>query len=191
MRLSAVRVSIFAVGLLAGIAVGYLGMPHLVQAMSAGHQPYAGQDQRRISSLSPADIKALEAGEGWGLAKPAELNGYPGPLHVLELADELDLTDDQRKAVEDSFQRMKSAAIVLGKKLVDAERSLDEAFKSGDMNVSTLETLLALSSQARAKLRDVHLTAHLETTPVLNEAQAKRYQTLRGYGDGHTGHAGH
>ena len=33
----------------------------------------------------------LRAGRGMGLALAAELNGYPGPAHVLELADKLDL----------------------------------------------------------------------------------------------------
>lgn len=48
------------------------------------NQPYAGQQQRSITSLSADDQLALRAGQGWGLAKPAELNGVPGPLHLLE-----------------------------------------------------------------------------------------------------------
>ena len=39
-----------------------------------------------IKSLSQDDQSALLAGRGMGLARPAELNGYPGPAHVLELA---------------------------------------------------------------------------------------------------------
>jgi hypothetical protein len=34
-----------------------------------------------------------------GMAKAAELNGYPGPRHVLDLSPELHLTDAQTKLV--------------------------------------------------------------------------------------------
>ena len=44
-----------------------------------------------IKSLSQDEQSALLAGRGMGLARPAELNGYPGPTHVLELAAQLDL----------------------------------------------------------------------------------------------------
>ncbi len=43
----------------------------------------------------PADRKGLENGEGMGIVKYAELNGYPGPKHVLELVNELRLTEEQ------------------------------------------------------------------------------------------------
>ena len=62
--------------------------------------PYAGQQARDIKALSPDEIQGYLTGQGMGLAKAAELNGYPGPLHVLELAAELKLTEEQdRKSV--------------------------------------------------------------------------------------------
>ena len=51
--------------------------------------PYAGQQARAIKALSDDDIAALRKGEGMGVAKAAELNGYPGPAHVLVLAADL------------------------------------------------------------------------------------------------------
>jgi len=51
--------------------------------------PYVGQEQREIKSLSPDEVKDYLAGKGMGLAKAAELNHYPGPAHVLELASQL------------------------------------------------------------------------------------------------------
>ena len=57
--------------------------------------PYAGQERNDISALAPQDVNALLAGQGMGLAKAAELNGYPGPLHVIELAGPLSLTSEQ------------------------------------------------------------------------------------------------
>ena len=59
--------------------------------------PYAGQDVREIKALSPERAEGLKAGAGLGYALAAELNGWPGPLHVLELADDLDLSSSQRE----------------------------------------------------------------------------------------------
>jgi hypothetical protein len=49
--------------------------------------PYAGQQNRTIKALSDEDIVGLLKGDGMGFAKAAELNGYPGPKHVLDLGD--------------------------------------------------------------------------------------------------------
>lgn len=46
---------------------------------------YTDQEDRIIKSLSSEDIKSLQTGTGdafGGMAKLAELNGYPGPRHV-------------------------------------------------------------------------------------------------------------
>ena len=56
--------------------------------------PYVGQDTRPIKSLSADDILELRRGGGWGLAKAAELNGMPGPAHLLELKDEIPLSPE-------------------------------------------------------------------------------------------------
>src|SRR5687768_8630587 len=80
--------------------------------------PYAGQEQREIKSLSQQEMNDYLAGKGMGLAKAAELNGYPGPLHVLELADRLKLTAEQRKRTEALFSDMKSKAVAAGQALI-------------------------------------------------------------------------
>ena len=48
-----------------------------------GQSPYAGMQARPVKALSDQQIADLKAGRGMGLALPAELNGYPGPSHVL------------------------------------------------------------------------------------------------------------
>jgi hypothetical protein len=55
---------------------------------------YAGLETRDIKALSAQQLADLQAGRGMGLAIAAELNGYPGPLHVFELADSLGLSPD-------------------------------------------------------------------------------------------------
>ena len=60
---------------------------------------YAGQEGRAIKSLSVDDIAELQRG-GWGLAKAAELNGVPGPAHLLEMKNEVSLTVEQVGSIE-------------------------------------------------------------------------------------------
>ena len=67
------------------LAVAVL-LPASVQAQ---HQPYAGDAGREIKALSPEEVKDLLSGAGMGYAKAAELNHFPGPAHVIELADKL------------------------------------------------------------------------------------------------------
>lgn len=172
---------IFVLGLAVGAGAALLA-PSL-----ALHAPYAGQDERAISSLSGDDIEQLREGRGWGLAKPAELNGYPGPLHIIELSDDLALSSGQCEAIRSSFDAMRQRARELGNDLIAAERALDEAFERGRLDATELRRLLAEAERVRAALRGVHLAAHLEVTPLLSREQRELYATLRGYG-AHGGH---
>ena len=69
----------------------------LAQHDPAHHSPYVDHADREIKSLSDEEVTQLLGGEGMGLALPAELNGYPGPKHVIELADDLELSTEQCK----------------------------------------------------------------------------------------------
>ena len=69
------------------------------------HSQYAEQEAREITSLSQDEIKGLLEGSGTpfgGMALPAELNGYPGPRHVLDAAEsgELELTNEQQEQIQ-------------------------------------------------------------------------------------------
>jgi hypothetical protein len=174
----------------------HAGQDHKHQGQQQQGQPYAGQESRSVTTLSAADIAELERGGGWGLAKPAELNGFPGPAHVLELAEKLELTPLQRQRVEKIFKRMQQRAKSIGVRYIAAEAALDEAFRSGKAARSgALQTRLRDAERLRAELRRAHLQAHVETTPLLSEAQIKKYAELRGYAGGshaqHGGHHGH
>ena len=157
-----------------------------------GASPYAGEETRAISSLSASDVSDLLGGKGWGFAKPAELNGYPGPLHVLQLEEKLALTPEQRRQIQAIFDRMAASARETGAKFVEAERALDAAFKSGTVDEALLRQRIEAAEALRAELRRIHLAAHLETTPILTPEQRHAYVRLRGYGTGHmSGHGGH
>ncbi|HNY40271.1 MAG TPA: hypothetical protein PKJ41_07745 [Bryobacteraceae bacterium] len=145
------------------------------------HQPYQGFETREITSLSEQDIEALREGSGWGLALPAELNGFPGPAHVLELSGELDLSDNQKERISAIFERMRVDAIAKGEVLIDAERDLDEGFAARDLDANRLRSLIEDAEAARADLRYVHLSRHLMTLDVLSADQIAEYAVLRGY----------
>ena len=157
--------------------------------------PYAGRDARSIASLSQEDVDALLAGRGWGLALPAELNGYPGPIHVLDAADELELTADQRARITAIYEDMQARAQALGREYVDTEAHLSRMFSMGHAAPGMLDDLLAQSAALLANLRSVHLLAHLDVTPLLTDRQKARYAALRGYGSAdheeHGQHGGH
>ncbi len=143
--------------------------------------PYAGSEQRAIKALSEQQVGDLRASRGMGLALAAELNGYPGPLHVLELADRLQLTPDQRDRVRRLFDAMKSEAAAEGERVIDAERALDRAFAERSITAQRLVELTAAVGAAQATLRATHLKYHLATVEVVTPDQRQRYAELRGY----------
>src|SRR5207249_6711473 len=86
--------------------------------------PYSGQETREIKALSRDEINGYLSGDGMSFAKAAELNHYPGPKHVLELADQLQLSEEQGRRSQMIFEDVKAKAVSLGKQLVEKEQSL-------------------------------------------------------------------
>jgi Spy/CpxP family protein refolding chaperone len=145
--------------------------------------PYAGQQTRAIKALSPEDVAGLLKGDGMGMAKAAELNGYPGPAHILALADRLGLTANQRRKVQAIFNRMSAAAKILGPQLVECERELDRLFATGEVTPARVAEATAAAAALQGRLRAAHLSAHLEARALLDPAQIALYRQLRGYSD--------
>lgn len=143
--------------------------------------PYAGLQQRDIKAMDETQIADLRNGRGMGLALAAELNGYPGPMHVLELKDQLQLTIDQRQRFQQLFDSMKAEAIAVGEKLIADERALDRRFAEGGMTPETLAALTARIGETQGRLRSVHLKYHLTSAELLSTEQRQRYAQLRGY----------
>ncbi len=162
--------------------------------------PYAGWQARDIKALSPEQIADLRDGRGMGLALPAELNGYPGPRHVLDLGADLALSPEQREAFEGLFAEMQAEARRLGDAILRQEAALEQAFRGGAVSEPVLRQDLAALGALQGELRYTHLRYHLAAKALLSPHQVARYNTLRGYGtadghggDGHAseGHEGH
>lgn len=142
-----------------------------------------GMHNREIKALPAIELAGLLAGRGLGMAQAAELNHYPGPIHVLELRDELSLTGPQLEVVRSVFYRTVASARVIGAQLVEKERELDTAFREASITAAILGRLTAEIAVLKGKLREAHLMAHLEIRPVLTPHQIEAYDKLRGYTD--------
>ena len=152
--------------------------------------PYAGQELRDIKSLSDNDVQSLQNGTGeafGGIAKLAELNGYPGPRHVLDMASELRLTDGQRMEIELIYQNMSNKAKSIGVAIIDIEQDIDEAFANKTITQENLKLMLDKSADLYGQLRFVHLSVHLDTAHMLATEQVQMYNTMRGYDSGSVG----
>lgn len=151
-------------------------------AAGSSESPYAGQEQRRrIKALSEHQVEGYLDGRGMGYAKAAELNAFPGPRHVLDLAGELDLTPEQARRTRALFSAMKTRAAALGAQLVDKEKELDRRFATGAIDSASLAELVSDIGALEAKIRQVHLQAHLKQKALLEERQIRAYAELRGY----------
>jgi Spy/CpxP family protein refolding chaperone len=162
------------------VLVGTFGVSE-AQDRAPAASPYAGFEQRTIKALSTQQVADLRAGRGMGLALAAELNGYPGPLHVLALARELGLTDAQRTRVEVLFAGMKSETIPIGERLIAEEAALDRQFATHSITPHTLAAAVDAIGAAQSALRAAHLKYHLLMMEVLTPMQVRRYAELRGY----------
>lgn len=151
------------------------------------HHEYAGLQEREVSSLSEGELDDLRAGRGMGFALPAELNGYPGPRHVLDLAVELELTDEQIERTRRLFEEMREEAIAAGEAYIERERAVDAVFAGGNASVAEIEAATQAAAEALGNLRAVHLRYHLQMMELLTRHQIHEYQNTRGY----SGEGGH
>jgi hypothetical protein len=143
--------------------------------------PYAAYTGREIKSLSASEITSLKSGAGMGYSLVAELNQYPGPVHVLELAKSIELSAEQKLATEQLMISHKAEARALGLELIEAERQLNELFATKQATDTFVRQQTEKIATVQAKLRASHLATHVKQTALLSKDQIARYQTLRGY----------
>jgi Spy/CpxP family protein refolding chaperone len=146
--------------------------------------PYAGFEKRAIKALSDQQIKDLREGLGMSLALAAELNGYPGPRHTLDFANEMNLTDAQRAKVTELFAAMKAESVAIGETLIAQETGLDRQFADKTITSAGLIAATQAIGDMQAALRATHLKYHLLVLEILTPAQVRRYAELRGYAGG-------
>jgi len=153
----------------------------LSSSAALAQSPYAGMQTRPIKALSAQQIDDLKAGRGMGLALAAELNGYPGSAHVLELSEKLALSPEQNDRIQKLFESMKAESTPIGARLIEQESALDQQFASRSITPDALKKATTQIGATQAELRNAHLKYHLEMALILSPDQMKQYAELRGY----------
>jgi Spy/CpxP family protein refolding chaperone len=142
----------------------------LALSASAGHA--------RISADESADYLS---GTGMGYARAAELNHFPGPMHVLELADKLGLSAEQRAKTSELMDEHKRQARAIGAELVEAERAVEGLFKKGTVDEAALARAVREAAALEGEYRLSHLETHRRMRALLTQEQVRRYDELRGH----------
>lgn len=157
-----------------------LALPQIAVAQ----QPYAGQQDREIKALSADEVKQYLAGAGMGYAKSAELNHFPGPMHALELSEQIGLSAEQRAHAKRLMDAHKADARAIGAKLVDSERALEMLFRGGRVDDASLAKAVNAAAALAGEYRLSHLETHRRMRLLLTEEQVAHYDRLRGYAGG-------
>lgn len=143
--------------------------------------PYVSQADSPVRGLTAQEVADLQNGAGAGYARTAELNGHPGPRHVLELRRELGLSPAVAERVQAEADRMSVRARQIGQEIVRREADLSAAFARGGLAKDDLARRTRELALLYADYRAVHLEAHLAITPLLTKEQIAKYNLLRGY----------
>lgn len=153
----------------------------LIGVVTVAASPHRTPDDAPIRALSSERIEGLRAGQGLGYALAAELNGYPGPRHVLDLATPLGLSDEQEAAARNLFDAMKAEAVPLGRALLAREQAIEDLFRSGTVSEYALLEATAAAASVEARLRTTHLKYHIRMADLMTARQRRLYDRLRGY----------
>ena len=138
-----------------------------------------GADHRRVQACAAEFEQVVAGGRGFGMAFAADQNGYPGPLHVLELADRLGLTADQEARMRELMHAMFAESRPKGAALRAAEARLAKLFADGAASEAAVRAAVAEVERARTEVRLVHLLTHLRTRDLLSEEQRRLYHQAR------------
>ncbi len=150
---------------------------HAQHAQSA-QAPTAASAEAGHHAFLKLEREAIESGQGFGMALAADRNGYPGPKHILELKDALQLTPQQDAAVTALMSAMKEKALARGREILAAEARLEEMFRGGRSEAELREETYRIAT-LRAQLRWVHLETHIAARKLLSEEQLATYQKMR------------
>lgn len=167
----------------AALGVATLGAAGAQHGHGHGSRQQGGADgeapHRRIHADQTEANRVIAQGLGFGMAFAADRNGYPGPIHVLELRDHLQLTPEQQTKILALRDAMFAASRPASARLLEAEAHLDHLFADTRADEPSVRAALAEIERARAEVRAVHLLTHLQTRDILTASQRRTYHELR------------
>jgi len=144
-----------------------------------GHDGSSGDGHKTAQACASEFEKVVGDGRGFGLAFAADQNGYPGPMHVVELRDRLKLTADQEAKVQELTHAMFAESRPKSARLLEAEARLRHLFVEHAADEATVRAAVAEVERARSEVRLVHLLTHLKTRDLLTEDQRRIYHEAR------------
>jgi Spy/CpxP family protein refolding chaperone len=162
----------------------------LIEFQIQQHHTQDAVPQSPVKTVSADEAQGLLKGEGMGMAKAAELNHYPGPRHVLQLATDLHLTPGQTAATQALFDSMHQTAVSLGEEILAREKTLDELFAGGQPSAEEVSAQVSQIAVLEGRLRAAHLLTHLKQRQLLQPEQVAAYDKLR-HGPGAGGEHSH
>lgn len=167
-----------------GVALLALGAATVAGAQQPGHGGgghHAGPvpAHQAVQAYLTEFEQVVREGRGFGMAFPADQNGYPGPMHALELKDRLRLTSEQETKLQALLDGMFAESRPTGARLLDAEAKLTRLFAAAGAEEASVRAAVAEVERARSELRLVHLLTHLRTRDLLTEAQRRQYHEAR------------
>jgi hypothetical protein len=151
-------------------------------ARAAAHAAEAAREGTGIPALSEAQAAGYLDGKEMLHASVAELNHYPSPRRVFELAEALELTEGQRRAATELHEETRREAIRLGTELVALEQKLNRIFVWDQATADNIAKIVLDIGTLQAQLRLTHLVASIRQKPLLTEEQVRRYDELQGRG---------
>ncbi len=151
-------------------------------ARAAAHAAEAAREGTGIPALSEAQAASYLDGEAMWQASVAELNHYPSPRRVLELAEALELTEEQQRATTKLHEETRREAIRLGRELVALEQRLNRIFVWNQATADNTAKIVLDIGTLQTQIRLTHLAASIRQKPLLTEEQVRRYDELQGRG---------
>lgn len=127
----------------------------------------------------PSDKDQLLKGGAVEQILVAEKNGFPPPQRILAMKDQLGLTKDQLKKIDEMMKNLSVSTTVKGQEIIEAEEDLNKMFESGNINEKTLRAKLERIGKLRAELRFTHLQVYLKTKQILSANQWQRLKKLQ------------
>jgi hypothetical protein len=152
-----------------------------IAAAQAADSPHVGQEKRVAKGQSEKEAGDYLGGRGTDLSKVAEMNGYPGPGHVLEETQKLGLSAKQLEKTQRVYDSMTHSASRIGKAILHKEAELASLFAEQKATPENTERLLKELANLQADLRMVHLNGHLSMRQILSKPQIEKYSQVRGF----------
>jgi Heavy-metal resistance len=164
----------FAMFGLAGMTLGAIPA-----AAQHGHGTTGTPGHQFAQECASEFDKIVGEGRGFGMAFAADQNGYPGPMHVLELKGRLALSAEQEATMQQLMHAMFAESKPKSARLLAAEARLRRLFAERAAAAATVRAAVDEVERARSEVRLVHLLTHLKTRDVLTEDQRRIYHEAR------------